>query len=404
MSQFNEKGYTPKTQNEYHDELTQNHKEIDPNWRTERNTPDGQKIDQDAEIFGNVDEAIQHCYDSRNPNAAIGYDLDIIASLTQTFRGKGTYSTVFLKITGEIGATIPKGSLFDSGDGTPQFQSTSDSTIGVSKNITIQATCTERGAINANVGEINRIPIVISGVTAVTNESVPTVGLDAETDEELRIRRVVELAKNSNSQFTSIISNINSVSGVTEVQAFENFSQSTNDKGMEAHSAAFIVKGGSDYDVAKAIYQKRCVGIPVVAVGSGDSVTVEVYDEYESNARDITFSRPSFLEMNVSVTIKRGSNLDDQTKEIIKDYILLYSTGQPINGVIYRKDGYKMGEKVVASDLITPINLAISTDRGAIIQEILINEKKCNEYIELSFDQQALFLKNNIGIFINESE
>ena len=144
MSQFSDKGYIVKTKNEFYGDLVAQHKGIDPSWRLEASTPDGQKILEDSSIFANFDEAVQHCYDARNPNAAQGYDLDVLAAINGVFRREGTFSTVKLKITGEIGTIVLVNELFDSGENTPQFRAIEQVTIPNSKSIEIDAVCTER--------------------------------------------------------------------------------------------------------------------------------------------------------------------------------------------------------------------------------------------------------------------
>ena len=89
MAQLTDKGFIPKTQNEYFEEQRDLLKGIDPDWNLDPSTPDGLKIAKDAEIFGNLDEALQAAYNSKDPAKAQNNDLDIVCSMTGTERDLG---------------------------------------------------------------------------------------------------------------------------------------------------------------------------------------------------------------------------------------------------------------------------------------------------------------------------
>lgn len=401
LEQFTSKGYIPKTQNEYYRELHDTLKSIEPQYRLEPSTPDGLKTASDAEMLANLDEAIQHCYDSRNPNAAIGYDLDIVAHLTETFRRQGTQSTVTLTLIGEVGTLVLAGSVFDSGEDTPQFKTMTEVMIPSSRSITVGAICTEKGDIEANANTITRIPIAISGVTSVTNESAATVGDPIETDEQLRVRRVQEIAKHSSGQMDSAVSAIYAVEGVRHVKSFENNTKQINDKGMEGNSTAYIVSGGDDYKVAQAIYKKRCATIATIHLGNGEQVTQSVSDEYPDNTVDINFSRPELVDVVIIITIKQDSSFPDEAVSVVRDYIIKYATGREINGKVYKPFGYKIGEIVAVSQICVPIGLALSEYGGSYIESITVNSKTEGEFVPMDYFQIANFSESNVGITLD---
>ena len=404
MSQFSDKGYIVKTKNDFYGDLVKQHKGIDPSWRLEASTPDGQKILEDSNIFANFDEAVQHCYDARNPNAAQGYDLDVLAAINGVFRREGTFSTVKLKVTGEIGTIILVNSLFDSGENTPQFRAIEQVTIPNSKTIELNAVCTERGAIEASIGSITRTPVVTAGVTSVTNEAVAEVGEPQETDAQLRVRRLQEVSRLGSAQLDSVVSAIYEVEGVQDAMGFENVENTTDSRGLEGHSTAFIVDGGNDEAVARAIFAKRSTGIPTKHLGAGEQVTKNVYDLYPLNARDINLSRPEYIDMNVSIIIERGDTFPDSAVLEIKAAILQYVSGQPINGAVYRAEGYKIGETVAVSELSLPITLVLAKYRGSYIEDLKINSKDSDEHIDMLYYQKARFLDANIGITRDDSD
>ena len=401
MLQFSDKGYIAKTQNEFYEEGYKAYKGIDPEFRLEPSTPDGLKLAIDSELHANLDEGIQNCYDSRDPNKAVGYDLDVLCLLAGVERKQGTESTVIIKVSGEADTIILQGELFDSGEDTPQFKTIEQKTIPNEGTVSIQAVCTEKGAIEASANTITRSPNVILGVSAITNPSAAIVGNNPESDEELRARRTKVVSKIGTAQMDSITSLIYDIDEVLSVKAFENQDRTTNARGMQGNSIAYIVNGGDSEKIAKAIFIKRSVGVQTLHIGDGEKVTENVFDLYPENARDINFSRPEMVDMVVSLTVKRDSNLPDDSISKIKNYIILYATGKEINGRIYKEDGYKIGEVVAVSQINVPIGLALAEYGSSYIESLTINSKQAGQVVSIGEYQQSLFTAENIGIIFS---
>ena len=77
MAELTSTGYSVKSQNDWFDEEKQLYLDIDSNWNLDPSTPDGLKMAHDAEIFSALDEVLQQAYNSKDPNKASGYDLDV---------------------------------------------------------------------------------------------------------------------------------------------------------------------------------------------------------------------------------------------------------------------------------------------------------------------------------------
>ena len=110
MAEITSNGYSLKSQNDWFAEEIALYQSIDSAWALDASTPDGLKAASDAEIFYALDETLQQAYNSKDPNKAVGVDLDIIGKLTGASRVEGTYSTAIITATGTTTAvTVPAG-------------------------------------------------------------------------------------------------------------------------------------------------------------------------------------------------------------------------------------------------------------------------------------------------------
>lgn len=100
-------------------------------------------------------------------------------------RRKATHATGYITIISGSG-TVMIGDIFESESG---IRYASDVTKDVNVGDTVAITCTTAGtAGNVPKGTITKMPVTISGINQVTNDTVLTGGLDAENDDDLRYR------------------------------------------------------------------------------------------------------------------------------------------------------------------------------------------------------------------------
>ncbi|MCQ3823092.1 hypothetical protein JEG40_12095, partial [Streptococcus agalactiae] len=82
---------------------------------------------------------------------------------------------------------------------------------------------------------------------------------------QLRVTRATAVGKPGNNQIDSMIGELFGVTGVRRVKVYENDTGSAavsadNPHGLPAHSIAPVIDGGTDDDVAMAIYLKKNPG------------------------------------------------------------------------------------------------------------------------------------------------
>lgn len=401
MAEITFNGYVIKNQNTWFAEERQLYLDIDPNWNLDPSTPDGLKLASDAEIFANLDELGQRAYNSKDPNKAKDVDLNVICSLTGTIRSQGTPSNVELTLTGVAGTVILAGKLVESVVDGSQWSIDSNVTIGVGGTVAATATCTTNGATVASIGTITRIVDTVGGWQKVTNPTVATLGTNRQNDSSLRLERAKAVSRPGNAQVDNMLGEIFAVEGVRRAIVLENDTGVTDANGLPEHSVAPIVDGGTNEDIAKAIFRKKNPGCKLHAAGT--SVTVpDVFDIYPSNSRDITFSRPNYVDMIVSVTIQNDGTLPNDTDERVKQAIIDYSSGELVAAECgFNVLGFDIGEEVPVSRMYTPINQIIGVFGNSYITALTVNTLASGQ-VPIAFNELSRWDVSNITVIIND--
>ncbi len=399
MAELTVNGYVIKNQNEWFADEQALYLAIDPKWNLDPSTPDGLKLASDAEIFANLDELGQQAYNSKDPNKAKGVDLNTVSFITGTIRKQGTPSNVELTLGGVAGTVIIAGKIVESTVDGSQWATDTDATIGGGGTVVVQATAIVNGATQASVGTITRIVSTIGGWQTVSNLSVATSGTGIETDAQLRSRRTLEVGQPGNNQVDNMLAEIFPVDGVRRVVIPENDTDVTDGDGLPEHSIAPIVDGGIDADVALAIFRTKNPGVTLHAAGTS-VVVPDVFDLFPSNTKTITFSRPTFIDMIVAVTVTNDGSLPNDADDQIKQAIIDYSLGtlvEPECG--FNVLGFDIGEDVPNSSMFTPVNQVIGQFGRSFITGLTLQGVTTN--IPIAFNELSRWTLANITVVIN---
>ena len=392
MAEVTAAGIVVKTQAEYFAEEQQLYLDIDPNWNLDPSTPDGLKIAHDAEVFSGLEQIAVLAYNSKDPNKASGLDLDVVCSLTGTVRNLGTFSTVTLTLTGTPTTVIPAGSRVESTADGSQWALDAEATIGGGGTITAAASCTERGATQADIGTITKIVDTVGGWTAANNPGVAVAGTDRQSDASLRLERSQQVGKPGSNQVDSLYGEIYAVEDVTRVRVYENDTDATDSNGLVEHSVAIIVFGGDDAEIAQAIYRKKTLGVKLHAAGT--PVTVLVTSElYPDNAKEITFSRPVEVPITVDIEIT-GTGLPVDIEDLIADAIVDYAAGTLVDS----DPGFGIGHSVPISKIYTPINTILAAYPYAYVSMLELNGNPSN--VAIDFDEMSTWATGDITVTV----
>lgn len=402
MAEVTTTGYKLKTQNEWFDEEKQLYLDINPLWNLDPSTPDGLKIAHDAEVFSALDETLQQAYNSKDPNKATGVDLDVIAALTGTTRSEGTASTVTgFVLSGVPNSTVvPAGTVFESTVTGSRWTLDQTWTLDSSGIATVDITSTTTGPVEADANTITRIITTVPGLTSVTNPTPATPGTNIESDSSLRVKRATAVGRPGNNQIDSMLGELFAVSGTRRVKIYENDTNTTDSNGLPAHSIAPIIDGGTDADVAMAIYVKKNPGVMLYQAGTPVSVVV-TSPTYPTNTKEIKFSRPVYVDMIVVVNIKDDGTLPSQAtlQPLIQEAILEYAAGDLIPTEYgFKPDGFDIGETVPYSSMYTPINKVIGSYGNSYVDSMTLNGGTTN--VTIDFNELSRWTTSNITVNI----
>lgn len=391
-----------------------------------------------AERLGELWELAEAVQSSQDPDTATGAALDGLCALTGTQRLEARESTVTLTLTGTNATVVPAGSRASVTGTEDEFETDADATLATltswanttayvvgdrrtnssrcyvctgagtsagsggptttSDEITdgtvtwrymgegaaavdADATAVETGPTVATSGSIVNIETPISGWSSVINLLDADLGNDIESNEDLRIRREVELATPGSSPIDALRADLLEVDGVTAVTVFANNTDVTDDDGVPPHAVECLVQGGEDQDIWDALLASVAAGIATY----GDEVGTA--EDSAGNSHDMAFSRPEELSIYVDVTLIKDPDTypldgDDQVKAAIVAYGDSIAAGKDV--VASRISAAVFGVTGVLD--VTDIDIGTAPSPGA------------GTTIEVSLRQLALFDTSRITV------
>lgn len=393
-------GISYLTENEIYALVVEKYTEIDPYINLDASTPDGYMAAWYATTLREAVEAVVESYNSKNPNYARDTQLDIVGSITGSTREDGTPTVINIEV--ESTATVTEGSTIS--DGTYDYTVDSDIEIGFT---TGTATCTTDGVIDPDVGSVTTIVDTIGGWSSVTNTSTETLGTDEQTNSSFRVSRNASVGRPGNNQVDSTIGEIWAVDDVLRVAAYENptgsadYDEDENPHSLPAHSVSYVVYGGDDDDVAKAIYIKKNPGVTLNQVGTGVSVTV-TSDVHSSNDKVIKFGRPTTIDMThvIEVSDPSGNVPAGTIEEEIQTAIIDYVNGDLLSTEDgFDEEGFDIGEDVPIRRMDTPINYVLGNYKGSYIYSSTINGLTSGA-VTIEFDEISNWTTANISVSV----
>lgn len=315
------------------------------NFNVSPESPDGQINGVISESNANLWEIAEESYNAFNPSAATGNTLSNLVQLNGITRLAATSSRSQVSLTGTPGTVIPANSLISTNDTGDQFSTESDVTLDGSGNASVFASSVDTGPISALAGTLTEIDTPITGWSSANNPADADEGTNEETDAELRARRERSVARDAQAIIDAIFAGVADIEGVTQVVVLENDTNLIDTNGLPPHSFHVIAVGGVDQDIADIIWLKKPAGIL-----SFGSTTVEVTDS-QGIPHDISFSRPTEIDIYVEVDLTTFSEYPSNGDDLIKQAIVDYANGDLVEG-----RGFGLSDDVIYTRLYTPIN------------------------------------------------
>lgn len=303
---LDENGLQIKSFNEIKEDLTTGFRNIYGNdINVDSNSPDGQLINILAQTVIDLLELIQQTYNSFDPDLAIGTTLDERVALNNIKRKGGTYSYTNIAVTTTAACTLNGLNTVDaenafavSDNQGNQWVLAATQTPAAAGSYTYSFRAKEIGAVESLPNTITTIVTSVVGVSGVNNPSGLTrKGEDTETDSELKARRKESMGISTQGYREALKAALLNTADVTYAQVYENESNSTDADGIPGHSIWVIVQGGTDANVAQAIYTKRNGGC-----GMKGSTTYNIPQE-EGTVFQVAWDRPSTTDAYIEFDI-----------------------------------------------------------------------------------------------------
>jgi hypothetical protein len=197
------------------------------------------------------------------------------------------------------------------------------------------------GGVEGNVGSnsIQQMVSPPSGIDRATNlyptgdtsyenrnQEAFLTGLNEETDSELRDRASNAVTGGGDATHDALVSKLtNDVENVTSVTIFENKTDqdNTGSGGLPPHSFEAVVFGGSDENVAEAIFDKKAITARDYSGVNGVSTSRTVTAESNGQTREIQWSRPNKVDISMSIDVVIDDSYigDNNVRDAITSYI-----------------------------------------------------------------------------------
>lgn len=301
----------------------------------DNSSPDYQLLSIFALKQSDTLQALAYAYNARSPETAIGASLDSVVKLNGIKRKAAGHSTCQVKITGSPFTQITNGAVKDRAGLTWDLPAN----VVIDSNGTTYtvATCRTAGAVSALAGDIAQIETPTYGWVSVTNEVAAVLGNAQETDAQLRERQTISTANPSQTMLDGTKGAIAALKNVSRYAVYENdtnVSSVTDDNpyGLPAHSVTCVVEGGTDEDVAEAIFFHKGIG----CYTNGD---VEVqYTDQNDYINRVRFFRPVYKDIFVKVVIKKYtgyiSTMTVKVRDAVYNYLAALTIGSDVSASV----------------------------------------------------------------------
>lgn len=367
MSEFGltEKGFKRKRYIDILESLQANAKSIfgrDINVNT--NSPLGMMLKVIAFEMADEWQQMENTYYSGYKDTATGYQVDAVGQYIGAKRKGATYATGIETFVGTPGTVIPANYVVAFGN--VNFWTLQQATIGGTGNIDVNIQCIEVGSSgNVAAGKITKIVSALSGVTSVTNALETSGGKEVEDTTTFKARYDDSIAGGGSSTAASVEAALLAIPTVTDAKVTENDTVATVN-GIPPKCLSSFVYGGSDTEVANAIYKSKGGGIQAFGatyVGVTDSKGI---------THQMGFTRATEVPVYIHITLTKDTELYPANGDAsIKTAIIEYIGGLDADSTEY--NGMGLGADVIYTKLIglchkvsgvTDVTVTVSTDNA----------------------------------------
>ena len=286
---------------------------------TEPETPAGQIIDSQTASITQKDSELLYLANMLNPLKATGIFQDALAEIYFLQRKPAIPSSAVIKCTGLSGTVIPVSAQVMSTADDTIWQNTEAQTIGADGTCECVFECQSSGLISAAAGTLSRINTLVAGWDTAVKPRAATVGQNAETQGAFEARRYASVGLNSRGTIAAVYARVANCANVVSCIVRENKTNvpiEIDGYFLKAHSVFVSVVGGSDEDIAEAIYNSCSAGCDY-----NGNTTVAVADSATKAVENVIFYRPEEFDVYVKVTLQGKDSLPDEYETTVKNAV-----------------------------------------------------------------------------------
>lgn len=215
----------------------------------------------------------------------------------------------------------------------------------VSSNMTVEASFmpveAESATYSAIAQQANTITAINTGATtgwiSVTNPYVSTESSPVERDEDARYRWRLTKTTDAFGEYDTLYGALLQVKGVKFHNIQQNITTRTNGERVN-QGISVVVLGGSGEEIAQTIFDNTAVG--TVTSGTDEYFASDI----NGGLHSVRISRPRFVPIKISMSLKALPNFPTNGKNAIKQAIVDYF------------NNLQVGEDILVSRLYDPIN------------------------------------------------
>lgn len=362
-------------------------------------SPQGQIAQSDTEIIAQEYDKLLCLFNQVNPDYSTGRFQDGIGRIYFMDRISAQGTVVTATCIGQVGTTIPAGSSAVDTSGYI-YQSIDNAIIPSTGSVDVQFVNTTTGPVPCAAGALNQIYRAVSGWDAITNASPGVVGVDVESRIAFETRRRQSVARSSRNQDASTLSALLATNGVLDAYVWSNRTASTVNQGTTsfpvlAHSIYICVYGGTDSDVAEAIFNTYNPGANL----NGDT-TYTVYDNvnytapYPSYDMQWQKATPTRVYFNVELdsSLNPPSDITQQVKTMIASVF---------NGGYEGIGKARIGSTINSGKYYAPV-ISISPDTvGILTLEVSLDGLAYGPAVTMGIDQVPTIQESDITVTLS---
>lgn len=285
-----------------------------------------------AAAQADTNQAIISAYNQFSPATSQGAGLSSVVKINGLQRLIATNSTVDVLLVGQVGTIITNGIVGDDLSLGTQWALPASVTIPIAGEVTVTATCTEPGAVEADTNTLTRIVTPTAGWQSVTNPSAAATGAPVELDATLRQRQSVSTQLPSQTILGGIVGAIANLPGVTHYRAYENDTGTTDGNGLPGHSICLSVRGGDVQDIVDIIGARKTIGC--ATYGGPFPTTGTWVDPGSGIAYEINYNVPDpvsiLVEIQLTPTAGYSTAIGEEIKTAVAAAINALSIGQDV--------------------------------------------------------------------------